>query len=324
MRQMGRSMRKIVTRLTGHWRCAADSWSMTESNSPPPLPIEHEQILRAAAATGTLGPSAHSGPRMMAMLCDPLVAARDLVTLIEKDPAMCARVLRVANSPYYGQARAIRTIGRALLVLGLDAVRGIAAAACLDRTMSRAGTDIAVDLQALTRHSIATAAAAEMLAISRREAPPAEAFIGGLLHHLGVVVQLRIDPSAMRAIVRSRHADPEAGIRDLEGQHRIVGHEQCVAVIFDAWHLPDSLVAASRHHHEPLEAPLAHRKLAATVNLGAHLGLACGYAFGLETSAGTPHAGALSVLGMGPEDLAGIRTEAMERVAQLQRALLDV
>jgi len=55
---------------------------------------------------------------MMAALCDPAISTAAVAALIEKEPTMVARVLRVANSSYYGQPRGIRTLERALQLLG--------------------------------------------------------------------------------------------------------------------------------------------------------------------------------------------------------------
>ena len=92
-----------------------------------------EAILKSAASIGVIGSGAGTVPRLMAALCDPDVSAAVVEDLVGRDPVLSLRVLRVANSAFYGQSRSITRIERALQLLGLDAVRGIAAAACLDR-----------------------------------------------------------------------------------------------------------------------------------------------------------------------------------------------
>jgi HD-like signal output (HDOD) protein len=272
---------------------------------------------------GILGTDAHSGPRMMAMLCNPLVNARDVASLIEKQPGMYARVLRVANSSYYGQARTITTLDRALLLLGLDAIRGIAAAACLDRTVDCDSSSALVDLQALVRHSLATAAAAESLARIQHRALACDAFVAGLLHNLGVAVQIRVDTPGVHAMIEVRRTDAIREMRSLESEQAAVGHEECSAAIFEAWQLPDSLVAVARHHHDPLAAPEAHRELVALVNLGATLGLACGNTFELEPAPVERNLSAMTRLGLAEEDLNGVELELPQRLAELRRALLE-
>jgi HD-like signal output (HDOD) protein len=291
--------------------------------SPARAPIDRAQILKAAASIGVLGAGTHLAARLMALLCNPAVTAREIAALIANEPAIYARVLRVANSPYYGQARAITSMERALLVLGLEAVRGIAAAACLDRTVTRGRDGALVDMQALVQHSLATAAAADALARIADPALAAEAFIAGLLHNLGIAVQIHLDAPGVRAMIQARAVDALCDLRAMEAERVIVGHEECAAVLFEAWQLPASLVAAVRYHHDPLAAPEAHRALAALVNLGATLGLSCGHTFALEPGPVGRDAGALALLALREEDLDRVQAGLAERVAGLRSALLE-
>ena len=281
------------------------------------------QILKAAASLGILGVSAHSGPRMMATLCNPRVSMREVVSVISQQPAIYARVLRVANSPYYGQARCIQSVERALTLLGLDAVRGMAAAACLDRTLRLGARSAPVDLDALVRHSLATAAAATLLARKHHGSLACDAFIGGLLHNLGIAVQMHLDAPGINAMIAHRRIDALGGIRGLESEHAIVGHEECAAAVFEAWQLPDSLVAVARHHHDPMAAPEPQRALTALVNLGATTGLACGSTFTLEPAAIERNLQAMTLLDLTEEDLNEVVLALPDHFAELHGALMD-
>jgi HD-like signal output (HDOD) protein len=294
-----------------------------ESNPPIKPSIDRTQILRAAASLGVLGNGANSAPRIMAALCNPEVSPRQVAALIGKEPALYARVLRVANSPYYGQSRSITTIDRALVVLGVDAVRGIAAAACLDRSLPRRGENSVVDMNSLIQHSIATASSAESLARIRRPALAAEAFIAGLLHNLGIVVQLHLDAPGVLAMIKLREAGDVRDIRAVESDCVTIGHEECVGVIFEAWQLPESLIAAARDHHDPMGAAPPYRELAALINLGANLGLAGGSTFGLEPSRVARNAPAMAWLELDDDQLDGVAVDMPARVAALRSALLE-
>ena len=273
---------------------------------------------------GFLGAGAHSAPRMMTILCNPQVSEREVAGLIKNEPAIYARVLRVANSAYYGQARAVTTVERAVPLLGLDAVRGIAAAACLDRTMASEASSTQIDMKALLNHTLATAVAAESLAQIGHQSLASEAFIAGLLHNLGVAVQARLDSPGVAAMIVARRADELRGIRELESDCAAVSHEECVAVLFEAWQLPESLVAAVRHHHDPMAAPAAHCDLAALINLGAHLGLASGSTYTLEPVPGQCDLRVMTQLALDDEDVRGVAAALPERAAALRSALLAV
>jgi HD-like signal output (HDOD) protein len=285
--------------------------------------IDRAQILKAAATMGILGSGADSVPRMLALLCDPQVDGSEIASLIGRQPSMYARVLRVANSSYYGHPRSITTMERALLMLGRDAVRGIAAATCFDRTMARSMKGTAIDMQAVARHSLTTAAAAEALATIARRPMASEAFIAGLLHNLGIAVQVHLDPRGIDAMIDANRNGAACGIRVLESKHAMVGHEECLAVVFEAWQMPESLVAAAGHHHAPMNAPEPHRDLSALVNLGANLGLAIGPCYTLEPAPIERHLPAMLWLGLTDEHLDAVATQLPARVAELGSALFD-
>jgi HD-like signal output (HDOD) protein len=295
-----------------------------ENSTPASKPAnDRAQILKAAATLGILGSGADSAPRMLALLCDPQVAGSEIASLIASQPAMYARVLRVANSSYYGQSRSITTMERALILLGRDAVRGIAAATCFDRTMARGKKVTAIDVQAVTRHSLATAAAAEALAAIARPPLASEAFIAGLLHNLGIAVQVQLDPRGIDAMIDANRNGAACGIRGLESGHGMVGHEQCLGVVFEAWQMPESLVAVAGHHHAPMDAPEPHRDLAALVNLGANLGLAIGSTYTLEPTPIERDLAAMLWLGVTDEHLDAVATRLPARIEELGSALFD-
>jgi HD-like signal output (HDOD) protein len=285
--------------------------------------IDRAQILKAAATLGILGSGADSVPRMLALLCDPQVDGSEIAALIASQPSMYARVLRVANSPYYGYPRSITTMERALLLLGRDAVRSIAAATCFDRTLTRCKKGTPIDMQAMARHSLATAAAAEALAMIARRPMASEAFIAGLLHNLGIAVQLHLDPRGIDSMIEAQRNGAACGIRELESKHAIVGHEECLAVVFEAWQMPDALVAAAGHHHAPMNAPEPHRDVTALVNLGANLGLAIGSCYTLEPAPLERYLPAMLSLGLTDEDLDAVAAQLPARVTELGSALFD-
>ena len=240
------------------------------------------EIRKVAGRLGLGGHGSTTGARIIAVLCNPGAMAAQVSTLITQDPSLCARVLKIANSPFYGRSRSITTIDKALVLLGLDAVRGIAAAACLDRTMKRRVRDGGLDLQAVLHHSLATAVAAESLAGMRQPSLAADAFTAGLLHHLGIVIQFDLSAKGLGDMVTARNQGDTRPIRELEIQAGIVGHEEFAALLFEEWQLPAAFISAARHHHDPAGAEASHRTLAALVGTASNLAISAGYAFSLE------------------------------------------
>ena len=284
--------------------------------------IRRAALLEAASSLRLVGATASASARLIRMLCDETVGSDELSIRIERDPVLCARVLRVANSAFYAQQRSVTSIRRALQVVGLNAVRGIAAAACIDQVIPPRVAALP-DTPALLRHSLATGLASEMLAACRFPALMGEAFIGGLLHNLGVIIQAIVDPSGTTAMIASLGSRAPTDIRALERQHAAIAHEEAIAVVFDAWQLPHSLIAAASHHHLPAQAPENHRPLAMLVGTGARLSAAFGNAFSLEPtqlrldSDSEPP----SLLELSDRELSAFREELPQRVTHLMSAL---
>jgi hypothetical protein len=157
----------------------------------------------------------------------------------------------------------------------------------------------------------------EGLARCGHQSLAADVFIAGLLHNISVIVQIRLDPSGVMGMINARRRDGTRAIRSLESQHTTVGHEQCGALVLDAWRLPMSLVSAVQHHHDPMEAPQEHRNLTALVNLGANVALACGNTYALEPAPSGHNVSAMTCLGVTVEDLKLAAANLRDRVDQL-------
>jgi HD-like signal output (HDOD) protein len=187
--------------------------------------------------------------RLLKIIGEPEAGSQyeQLGALLHADPALAARVLKVANSAFFGGSRAIDSIRRALEVLGTAAVTGIAMAASLDGTVSQLGTAHLGFFDQLRQHSLITAVAARQLTLRRPMEgwTPDAAFVLGLLHDLGWLVQLQLKsdsqvptigaPTALDRLVRP--PPPEAG-------HALLG-----AALFSHWGLPAEFTSTVLNHH---------------------------------------------------------------------------
>jgi HD-like signal output (HDOD) protein len=283
-------------------------------------PIGRAAIREAAAALCMAEAGTSSPARLISLLCDERLSAEELATKIEAHPVLSARVLQVANSPYYGQAKSVGTIKRALQLLGVNAIRGVAAAAFIDQVLPRRIATLP-DTPSLLRHSLATAIVCEMLAAKVDPLLAPNAFIAGLIHNLGTVVQASLDPGGTAAVIAARRAEPCASIRTLEQQHCQLHHEACGAVLFDEWQLPDSLVNVAMHHHSPDDAPDSHRPLVGLVWVSANLALSCAHTFLLEPAIEALDYAKILALGLRKDQIDAVADKLPERMEVLSRAL---
>jgi HD-like signal output (HDOD) protein len=244
--------------------------------------IPDTDIVKAASSLGLMGSGAQVAHQILSALCDVSLNMREITALIQREPGLAARVLKVANSAYYGHSRHIATLDRALVVLGIDAVRGITAAACLDRSISRRSQAVGIDPRTLVNHCVASAFAAEQLARRAERGSSAEAFMGALLHDFGVPVQERLDPQGVEALIEALRTQPEADAAELERNLVKVDHTRCAQVIFENWQLPKTIVQAAIFHNDPRRAPLPDQQLTTLVHLGIQLAIEAGFTYPLE------------------------------------------
>lgn len=184
--------------------------------------------------------------KVLRLIEDPRSSAADLARLVEADPILSARVMRLANAPYYGLSRKVGSASRAVVLLGFSTVRALAvSAACSlladDATLGPAG---------YWSHSVAVAASASVVA-HELGVPPGEAFSAGLLHDLGVALLFRRDRAGYHDLVTRAGHDPSS-ILQLEANELGITHTDMGAAALEAWRFPPAFVrAVADHHHAP-------------------------------------------------------------------------
>jgi HD-like signal output (HDOD) protein len=202
--------------------------------------------------------------RLLKIIGEPEAGSQyeQLSALLHADPALAARVLKVANSAFFGGARAIDSIRRALEVLGTAAVTGIAMAASLDGTVSQLGTAHLGFFDQLRQHSLITAVAARQLTLRRPMEPwtPDAAFVLGLVHDLGWLVQLQLKSDSQVPTIGA----PTALDRLVQPPPPEAGHALLGAALFSHWGLPPEFTSTVLNHHLAVHAASSpgHRLLA--------------------------------------------------------------
>lgn len=172
-------------------------------------------------------------------------SGRELIEVIEHDQALTAKMLRLANSAFFGQSRKVATIPRAVVLLGFTTVRNLALGVkvwdALGAGMSRAR------LEELWGHAVAVAIATKALTARLRVGDPDEAFTAGLLHDAGrLVMSMRLRDEYWNAV--GGPAEIQA-IDTIEAASFGVDHAQVGAWMLEAWDLPPAIVEAVRQHH---------------------------------------------------------------------------
>jgi putative nucleotidyltransferase with HDIG domain len=176
------------------------------------------------------------------------VSLDEIVEVVQKDPALCVRVLRMANSAFVSPEQRIDDIMTAVQMLGVRRVRTLAQALF---TM-RGSTAVAegFDWKHLWIHALATAAVAEEL--EQRLGLPANPrlYLAALMHDVGKIVLSTIEPEAYRGVL----VDGWNGHQRLEVLEEVrlgVGHGEAGEIFARQSGLPDEIVETIRHHAHP-------------------------------------------------------------------------
>ncbi len=183
------------------------------------------------------------------MLNNAGTSASDIGEVISQDPALSIKLLRIVNSAFYGFPSRIDTISRAITIVGTreltDLILGSSAIQVFSRLPNRL-----INMRQFWEHSLYAGVVARILARYLRAPNTERCFVTGLLHDIGTLILCRQAPDKTAEaleIARSRHIPLHIAEREVFGfDHGTVGAE-----LMRQWKLPDSFVAAARHHHQP-------------------------------------------------------------------------
>lgn len=168
--------------------------------------------------------------------------------LVAADPVIAAKVLRIANSSFFGLPCQVDSLTQAVTLLGFSGLQSVAlASAVMDAFTSSADTTW-FDHEGFWRHGIATATCAQLLA-DRVAVNGALAFTAGLLHDLGRLAMVTCYPKAYRAAFDHRLAH-DLPWRDAEAHALGFDHCQAGGLLADHWRLPSSIGHSMALHHD--------------------------------------------------------------------------
>jgi putative nucleotidyltransferase with HDIG domain len=206
--------------------------------------------------------------RLMDVVNSPDTSAEDAAHLIEMDPALTTKMLRLANSAFYGIPRTISSISSAVVILGFNTIRSVALSATMMKIFSpdsKRGSD---DYTQFWRHSIVCAMTAKDIAhqqIATLNIDPESAFCAGILHDIGKLIFMQFLPEEYTR-VREYAASHRLSVADAETMVLGMTHAQIGSILADKWALPLDLEYSLVYHHGPQRADMA-QELVTTVHM---------------------------------------------------------
>ncbi len=253
-----------------------------------------------------------------ALIRDPESAIDDISSVINTDPALTTRLLRIVNSPFYGFPSQINTISRAITIVGTRELTNLVLATSVMNAFKGIPQSL-MNTDDFWRHSLACAMTARHLAELCDERATERFFIAGLLHNIGALVLYQSLPELAREAINSAKFGHEVLHH---AEQRIIGfdHTEAGEALIQAWRLPDSLAAVARYHHSPMQAPYFNQDVAFV-----HVAdvLASGVPFGHSGDQHVPplDPDAWDSLGLTPEKAVSVLPAVAEQLDDLNRIM---
>jgi HD-like signal output (HDOD) protein len=187
--------------------------------------------------------------RIISMVEDPKSSAADLRQIVSHDPALVTRILKVVNSSFYGLSGQVSSIERAIVLLGLNAVKNTAVAASMGGMFRASKLCEGFTAKDLWAHCVAVAVTARELARQINPELAEQAFLSGMIHDVGILVSLQLWPEKLRSVCEEakKSASP---FPEIEAKHLGLDHQQLGRALAEQWSFPKPCQLAAGFHHD--------------------------------------------------------------------------
>jgi putative nucleotidyltransferase with HDIG domain len=193
--------------------------------------------------------------KLLEVVNSPETSADDATRLIEKDPALTSKFIRLANSAFYGMPRAVSSVSSAVVILGFNVIRSVVLSASVMKMFSDRGRQ-SIDKDRFWKHSIATALAAKELVrhlMGFKLFDPESMFCAGILHDIGKLIFDEFVHQDYKAVCEYAKVNG-CSLIEAESQTLGINHAEIGRILADKWALPLDLENAIVHHHSPEQA----------------------------------------------------------------------
>ncbi len=228
-------------------------------------PLSLEELIKKAADLNMMPQVAR---KVIDLVANESTTATQLSEVLEKDPNITARILKISNSAFYGLRREVKSIQQAIVILGFRSLRSMVVASSSKSLHKRFG----ITEQLMWDHSIGAAIASKIISEGMPAAVGENVFVGGLLHNVGKTVMNNESPKSFLEVMKRVYND---GLDSLDAESEVFGygHPEVGFMISEKWGLPTDLSILIRYHH--LDRLTADQKSELMANSTTKLGLAC-------------------------------------------------
>ncbi|MBN2530859.1 MAG: HDOD domain-containing protein [Deltaproteobacteria bacterium] len=223
------------------------------ADTPAPTETRSRDELKSTALLMKKSKNLASPPDIYAKLMEAMErsssSSSSIAAVIENDPGLTARLLRIVNSAFYSFPTPIETISRAITIVGTDELRNMVLVTSVIKQFSN-GLEGLLDMEQFWRHSIACALFSKNIAVMRNDQNAERFFTTGLLHDIGRLIMYLELPGEMVALFKETPDDD----RDLYRKERMefgFTHAQMGKDLAESWRLSPRQAEAIQLHHAP-------------------------------------------------------------------------
>jgi HD-like signal output (HDOD) protein len=241
-----------TTQRPGGWGKAGDTVALIlrtlpeallgEGREPSSPSVSRQTIERKMRHVQEFGTIPALLKRLLEVLGNPYLSLEEIAAVVSKDQVLAGQLLKTANSAFFGFTSRVASIKQALLLLGVNAAKGLLLGVSLFHHVR--------GIEGLWAHSVGTASVAAVIARRQALTDHAEVFAAGLLHDVGkVFLVAKFSPEYRRALSLAQ----ERGTLIVDAEREIFDatHTEAAAWALEHWHLPSQLIEPIRYHHEP-------------------------------------------------------------------------
>ncbi len=257
--------------------------------------------------------------RIRDLVNDPASRAHDIAAVIANEPVLTARLLRVANSPWFGRRAQIDTVDKAVRVLGMDEIGNLALAVSAVAALGNLHTAL-VARETFWRDSVHCAVLASRLGRRLGEQRGEQLFVAGLLHSVGHLI-LCARRSEQMQMLMARSAAEAQPLHVAELVAFGYDYAEVGAELMRRWDLPDALCSAVHWHTRPGDA-LEHVIECSILHIAAVLGAGARWSDGQPDTAPVIEPVALQIASVDADAIEALLTDAEIAVAETLEAFL--
>ncbi len=280
---------------------------------------ERVQLLKRIADSETLPSLSPLAIQLIELAADDRSSASDLASIIEKDPGLTTRLLRLVGSAFFSRQETVASISQAVVLVGFKKLRIMALSLSLRDTFPM-DKGKGLDFQLFWKTSLYQALIAQDLAKSAQgidDLQPDEAFVGGLISEIGMLLLFSECPEEKKEGFPGREVPLEKAV-EWEEKNLGINHRDVGNVVLKRWRFPDPLVESQKYFGpDALEADTP--VLCKTLELARR---ATDTVFGQAADFHELHQLVHDLLGLEAESVNGILADAFGKVEDLAKQLL--